>query len=461
MEEQDKEKESIDEKPLNLVEKKKRKQRSGKKRGPQEQYIFQFKMEEPKKLKRQKHQQNFVKQDNQVILPHLQQQQQQQTNGYQLNDENEIIDLFKQPTNPNKNVNDLFSSSYERNGEEANKLSLNLSFNQEDDEVEDEDEDDETNQLLSLSFQKEQPKSLLPLGEDNIVITNLISNLKQTNGKYFVTLLDGCFVSVTNSFATLVGYTIEELESTKYPNIIHPYDRNMLSILIVKMLTSENESCTHDIRVVEPSGQVNLIVQEINAIRNKHGQFQWLVYKILSQKPTIEIVNHDIMNENYLSCYSNHQSKRDKLLINFPKFSFEILLFNTLQYLFHSSQPTCFYDSESTILWNNSSFDTLFGGQNQSFIGLKAIELDSIKGTAMEVLTKSIIEEKPSELECQFIPTSTESKKVAVKCVGHKIDIQYNNDHGFLWFFTILDPSEQKEVEESNQLILQEDINVK
>eukprot|EP01080_Neovahlkampfia_damariscottae_P001084 gene1084-10603_t len=454
MENQDKEKEIGEEKPLNLVEKKKRKQRSGKKRGPQEQYIFQFKMEEPKKMKRQKNQQNYVKQENPAILPQIQQQQQQQQQqpNYLLNNENEIMDLFKQPKTNHKN--ELFSNSYERG--DSDKLSLNLSFNQ--DGVEDNEEEGEEGEE---DDERLEPKSLLPQGENNNIITSLISNLLQTNGKYFVTLLDGCFVSVTSHFASLVGYTVEELESTKYQNIVHPYDRNMANILIVKMLTSDCESVTHDIRIVEPSGQVNLFVEEINAVRNIHGQFQWLVYKIISQKKTIEIVSHDTMNENYLSCYSNHQTKRDKLLINFPKFTFEILLFNTLQYLFHSSQPTCFYDSESVILWNNSSFDTLFGGKNNNFIGIKATELDTIKGTAMEVLTKSILEEKPSQLECQFIPSTSDSKKVAVKCVGHKIDIQYTNDIGYLWFFTILDPVEQKEFEQSNELILSEDINVK
>jgi PAS domain S-box-containing protein len=319
-----------------------------------------------------------------------------------------------------------------------------------------EDDKNDSGLSLNLSLGESEPKTQ----DNNMIISNIISNLEASNSSSFVSLLDGCFVSVTSQFSSCVGYTPEELESTMYQNIIHPDDRNMSNILIIKLLASDCESVTHDVRIVEPSGQVNLFVQEINAIRNKHGQFQCLVYRIISQKKTIEIVNHEEMNENYLFCFSYHQLKKEELLVNSPILTFKEILFQTLQNLFHSSQPSCFYDSESVIIWNNYAFDTLFGGQNQNFIGRKATELESIKGTAMDILTKSILEEKPLELECQFVPSGGDSKNSAVKCVGHKIDL-INDEYCFLWFFSMLDPSEQKQFENSTELVLSEELNIK
>jgi PAS domain S-box-containing protein len=387
-------------------------------KGPQEQYIFQFKMEEPKKSKKQKIQQPPNSGQIQVspVSTH--------SGGFQ----NEMFNLLQQPSNLQK-----YQTPFGEDDKSDSGLSLNLSL--------------ETS---------EQPKTQ----ENNMIISNIISNLEASNSSCFVSLLDGCFVSVSSQFSSSVGYTPEELESTMYQNIIHPDDRNMSNILIIKLLASDCESVTHDVRIVEPSGQVNLFVQEINAIRNKHGQFQWLVYRILSQKKTIEIVNHEEMNENYLFCFSYHQLKKEELLINSPILTFKEILFQTLQNLFHSSQPCCFYDSESVIIWNNYAFDTLFGGQNQNFIGRKATELESIKGTAMDILTKSILEEKPLELECQFVPSGGESKNSAVKCVGHKIDL-INDEYCFLWFFSMLDPEEQKQFKNSTELVLSEELNIK
>lgn len=383
---------------FNLVEKKKRRMRTGKKNGPQETFIFHLKLEEQKKSKKQKTQNNPQPKSPTSTKPEpINQVQKQQF----------IPNYLPQPF-------------------QKEELTPTL---------------DEISLKLETEF------------KSNSKLDSYISGLEKTNEPLFVSLLDGCILKVNSVFTKLIEYTSEEMESTMIQNIIHPDDKNQANILILQMLSTNSDSVTHDVRYMTPFGRVILCVQEVTAIRNQYQSVQWLSYKILSSKQLEEIVRGDRIGVQ--SCVCDHKSQ---YYMDEKYESFEELFCMSLERFFYISQPCCFYDHSGLILWNNDSFDQLFGGKERQFVNKKTSEIEAIKGTAMDILAKSVLEEQPEKLECQFVPQSNLiTKKMSVKCSGYKFEQSDSSLFGYLWVFEILDPEESYQ---SDNMLLKEDLKL-
>jgi PAS domain S-box-containing protein len=399
----------------NLVERKKRKNRGGHKNGPQDGFIFHLKLEEEKKSKRQKNQQNqqrgvqgpstnqYAPQPTYDPPPHLQNLQQQIQPPYTV-----------QNYTPTDSIPFLFTPTV-----------------------------DHTHTVV------------LENSRDNKVVAGILSRLDTVSSPSMLCCTDGCIIKVNDDFSKIIGYTSEELESTMLQNFSHPDDKVASNILVLQLIASNSDSVTHDVRYVTPEGKVVFVVQEVMGIRNIHGHFQWLVYKITKEGSLGEIVGHDRMR--IQNCYCNHKISNQSLIVDEVDHSFEEMFGNALERFFHLAQPCCFYDLTATILWNNDSFDQLFGGKPKQFVNKKTTEIDEMKGTAMDILAKSVLEEQPEKLECQFVPQITDPvKKMAVKCCGQRIDKGDGSLLGYLWIFEILDPSENQ----GSELIFKEDLKL-
>jgi len=508
----------------NLVEKKKRKVRSGKKRGPQEQFIFHLKLEEQKKKRAKQQTRNTMPQPfiptipnytppvlpQQIlprqhgIIPTTQPQSQPfqtqsnekfstaQTMNYSptlnqtinpnipLTSQNippahlqQFSNQFNQSFNPQDFYNQILQNyhptssvkspqfhrqttqtvlpqnqstlpSKQQKIEEPEELNLqNYRFplttdNQTQNQTRNIPLDTSEEREIQNTTQLHQATINYQRQRRNSIIYSIVTGLHQAKSPTTVTLTDGCIVKTNEAFCVLLGYTAKQLESTMIQNIIHPDDKNINNLLLLQMLAANSDTCTHDIRLVTGSRRVIKVVQEVCCIRNNNGIPQWLVTRMTSHQLLDEYVPEDKMN--YQRCICHHKSDCDRVLFNEEPAPFCEMFVGVLERLFGLSQPTCFFDAESVILWNNDSFDTLFGVKGRPFIGRKATEIDHMKGTAMEILTKSVLQEQPPTLECQFVPTTCPSlgKKLAVRCYGQRIDKQDGSLFGYLWLFAII-----------------------
>lgn len=313
---------------------------------------------------------------------------------------------------------------------------------------------------ITYPLQIEQSQPLILDGEyENSTIKTLLGKLENISSPSFLCCVDGCIIKANEAFAKLTGYTTEELESTLIQSLIHPDDKNSCNTVILQLLTTNSESVSHDVRYCDLQGQTFFSNQEILAIKNDHGNMQWLLYKLKNIDTLKEIVRPEQMTVQRCAC--GHRTIGMPLTIGENDQKFEDWMITTLDRLFHLDQPFCFIDKYAVIIWNNLAFDRLFGQSvPKQFISKKASEVEQMKGTAMEILAHSVLEDPPETLECQFYPQGRPgniTKKLAVKCLGQRVDKQENLLLGYLWSFELLDPTNQIE---SSQFVFREDLNL-
>nr|CAG4712635.1 unnamed protein product [Naegleria fowleri] len=273
------------------------------------------------------------------------------------------------------------------------------------------------------------------LGDDKSIMNHTIPSM--------VTLLDGFIVKVNEAMKDMLGFSnVGEIEfQAMVQNFLHPQDVIKHDILLLQMLSTNTDSCKHPIRFVNRIGKCVLLATEFCCIRNELGLPQWIVIRL--SQPNLKISNiEEYVPQSQLEFlrpdYDLNVITRESLLQD-SSFTFQQMFLKILERLFGSKQPTCFYDRNAVILWNNERFDNLFSANRKSFFGRRLYDIPEMKGTIMEILANTVLLDLPDKLEAQMSPDSSQSSESNLKmnCYGQKVTESNGSVFGYVWMFSI------------------------
>ncbi|KAG2373611.1 hypothetical protein C9374_011900 [Naegleria lovaniensis] len=273
------------------------------------------------------------------------------------------------------------------------------------------------------------------LGDDKAIINHTIPSM--------VTLLDGFIVKVNEAMKDMLGFSnVGELEfQAMAQNFLHPQDIIKHDILLLQMLSTNTDSCKHPIRFVNRIGKCLLLTTEFCCIRNELGLPQWIVIRLsqpnIKMPSTEEYIPHSQL-EFLRPDYDLNVITRESLLQD-SSFTFQQMFLKILERLFGSKQPTCFYDRNAVILWNNEQFDSLFNATRKSFFGRRLYDIPEMKGTIMEILANTVLLDLPDKLEAQMSPDSSQfiNSNLKMNCYGQKVTENNGSVFGYVWMFSI------------------------
>ncbi|KAL9649661.1 hypothetical protein ABK040_003338 [Willaertia magna] len=330
----------------------------------------------------------------------------------------------------------------------------------------------------------------------NPVISSLMNILNDNNDSFnftipcAITLLDGLIIKVNEAMKEMIGFKfLNEMENCKMiQSFIHPNDLMKNDLFLLQMLSTNNDTGKNSIRFVNRNGRASSFLMEVTYIRNDMGLPQWVVLRILNNEGININANNEVINQSYmnLDLYYTEQLTIDEMndlnqfvnrnkadlyptinvghdiLANNRVNSFQQLFINLLDRLFLSKQPTCFYDRNGTILWNNERFESLFKVKRKSFIGRKVFDISEMKNSVIEFLAQSVLAEFPEKLEAQSmiqnvvtISKSTNmpvNNKCKVHCYGQKVTEGNGSILGYVWLFSIIPDTTENEMSSNTAL---------